>query len=179
MLILLRIYIVLTIFLVLDAAMYFFYRISLPGHVSDWLLFWVWVILTAVVIVIYLIKRWVKAHTISYATFMVFATVLMVGPLRETLVSTFSERRARYKLNDRLELQEYSLGIMAPPKIIAIKSFWIYERIIGVTDCELEVNDVYYRIHDAESINLLSVQDTDSLRVAFKFPDGIVTRTMR
>src|SRR5690348_5229640 len=75
--ILLKIYIGLTFLLLLDTALYLYNEISLPGHFSDWALFWTWIILTILVISSNIKKRWTRIYAIGLLGFMIVTMIPM------------------------------------------------------------------------------------------------------
>jgi hypothetical protein len=102
----------------------------------------------------------------------------MMIPFLTIIVFAEGEREQRYHVSDSVDFQEYSKSVVGKPTVIAIKSFGFYEKIIGETDFEFEINGEYHRVHSTESIKILNDETSDSLQVEFKFKDGSVKRTM-
>jgi hypothetical protein len=177
--ILLNIYIGLTFLLLLDAVLYVSSQISLPGHFSDWLLLWTWIILTIAVITLNMKKRWTRIYSIALAGFTILTMLPMMIPFLTIVAFAFDTDDKRYRINNEVALQEHSISVISMPTIVAIKSFGLYERIVGETEFYFQINDNSYRIQDATSIRQRdSVKGEDSLRIEFKFKDGIVIRSL-
>ncbi len=82
----------------------------------------------------------------------------------------------RYRISETVELMEFNKGMGY--SVVAVKSFALYEKIIGETRSEFNVGDDYFHIDDAKEIQLLQNDRSDSLKVEFRFETGNVTRTL-
>jgi hypothetical protein len=171
-------YIALTVLLLLDVTLYLSKEISLSGFWPDKLLFWTWIALTIFLIGKNNKKKWTKVYIIILIVITVLTMIPMMIPFLTIVSYTFEVKDKRYKINDQVQLQEFSKAILGPPDLVVIKSFGIYERIIGKTNAFFEFGDEYLQIENAESIRQLNNESGDSLKVEFKFNEGIATRTI-
>jgi hypothetical protein len=176
---LLYIYAGLTALLMLDCLLYLQYDISFTGHRTDWLLFWIWLIATPIVVIVNFRRRWARAYIIMLAIFTVLSMVPMGVPFLTVLVFAMEVHDQRYRVNDSIDVQENSKSVIAMPSIVAIKSFGVFERVIGKTDSEFEVNGAFRELEDAESIKQINDPDSSELMLEFKFKDGVAVRTLR
>lgn len=174
----LLVYIALTALLLLDVVFYLSKGISLSGFWTDKLLFWAWIALTIFLIKKNIKKKWTKVYIIILLVFTVLTMIPMMIPFLTIMAYTFEVKDKRYEINDQIQLQEYSKTIVSPPNVIVIKSFGIYEKIIGETNGFFEVKDEYLQIENIESIRQLDNKASDSLKIEFKFKEGVVVRTI-
>ena len=82
------------------------------------------------------------------------------------------------KLNSRVTLRETAKSVIALPTIEAVKNYYIFEKTIGTTDFNFNVNDKSYRLGDVETVREMTNDNVDSLTIEFKFKDGTLVRTL-
>jgi len=70
-------FILLSILLVADCVAYYFYQISLAGYYSDIVLFWLWFLMSLVVIVLF----WKKIMAKVFLGLMILALILSIAPM--------------------------------------------------------------------------------------------------
>jgi hypothetical protein len=168
----------LTFLMVTDLLLYLSRDISLPGHVLDWLLFWAWLIMTVAVIFSNFKKKWIKFYGATLIVFTILTMLPMMIPFLTILAFAATPEDKRYRIRGDMELQELQRYVVGRPTIVAIKSFWFYEKIVGETFSDFEINGNYREFYDVKSIRLLNEQKADSLKVEFKFDIGTVVKTM-
>jgi len=176
--ILLNTYIGLTVLLLTDLILYLSKGISLPGHISDWALFWLWTGLTFAILIKYRNKKAARMYVIALVVFTILTMVPMMIPFLTIFTFAGDLNDKRYRINETVELMEFSKSVISIPSVVAVKSFVLYEKIIGETRFEFEVGDDYLRIEDAKEIEQLPNDKNDSLRIEFKFETGNVIRTL-
>jgi hypothetical protein len=176
---LIKIYICLTILLVVDTTLYPYERVSLPGQFSDWILLWIWLATTTTIVTLNFRKRWAKMYAMGLIVFTILTMLPMMIPFATIFAFAFNPQDVRYKVNNEITLQEHSKSVISIPTVAAIKSHGLYEKIIGETDFYFKVRDDHYRIQDATSIRQLSADNSDSLKIEFKFKNDIIIRTLK
>jgi hypothetical protein len=175
---LIQIYWSLTMLLLADTILYLFRDISLPGHWADWMLFWCWFILTLIVILGNIGKKWAIGYGLSLL-FLIMLSLLPMGVPFLTIVAFATESKHNsIKLNSRVRLHENAKSVIAIPTIEAVKNYYIFEQTIGTTNFSFEINDKSYRLIDVENVREVTTDNSESLTVEFQFESGTVTRTM-
>lgn len=76
-------------------------------------------------------------------------------------------------------MESSALPVGRHPRVVAVKSYPFYEKIIGGTDSEFEVGHDYQTIEDAKDIQVFPNDRSDCLRVVFRFESGSVVRTFQ
>ena len=168
----------LTFLMVTDLLLYLSKDISLPGHLLDWILFWTWLIMTAVVIFSNLKEKWSKVYGAVLIVFTMLTMLPMMIPFLTILTFAVTPEAERFRISDDTELQELHRFVVGIPTIVRIKSFGFYERIVGQTEFEIELGDKFYTIEEAKAIRILDNNGRGSLKIEFKFEGGTVIKTL-
>lgn len=176
---LLKIYIGLTILLVVDTTLYLYEGISLPGHFSDWILLWIWLVTTIIIVAFNVRKRWAKIYAMVLIVFTILTMLPMMIPFVTIFAFAFNAPSVRYTVSNEIKLQEHSKSIISIPSIVATKSYGLYEKIIGETDFYFKIGEHDYRIQDASSIKQFSAENSDSLKIEFNFKNDTIVRTLK
>src|SRR5262245_30381949 len=142
-------YIGLTMFLLTDLILHRSKGISLPGHMLDWILFWTWILSTFLLLIKYRKIKPVKIYSVALAIFTILTMLPMMIPFITILAFAFDASDQRYRVDENVELMEhFEFAGPAIPKVVAVRSFGFYEKIIGETDFQFEVGDDHLRIKD-------------------------------
>ena len=176
--ILTRIYWGLTALLLLDTVLYLTNNVSLPGHWIDWSLFWCWFIMTFIVTLTQIKKRWAFGYSMTLIFLTVLSLLPMGIPFLTVVAFAIDPRDNSIKLNSRVTLRETAKSVIALPTIEAVKNYYIFEKTIGTTDFNFNVNDKSYRLGDVETVREMTNDNADRLTIEFKFKDGTVVRTL-
>ncbi len=175
-------YIILSIVLLTDFGFYMSRNISLPGSRPEWVLFWLWIVSTIIIILSQWKMKWVKVYSLVLVVLVIITMLPMMIPFLSLMGYAFDPDDKRYKVTDTIELSEHQKMILARPTIVAIQSFGLYEKIVGETEVELWGGENYvdgYNLHlkHAQQLKLFEPEKNDSLRIEFIFGDGSVVRT--
>ena len=173
-----RIYWALTILLLVDTTLYLFKEISLPGHWTDWILFWCWFVLTFIVTLGQIRKKWAIAYGISLLILTMLSLLPMGVPFLTIVAFAIELGDNSIKLDSRVRLRETAKSVIAIPTIEAVKDYYIFERTIGTTDFYFDIGDKSYRLGDVETVRKVIDGNADRLTIEFKFKDGTVIRTL-
>lgn len=136
----LYIFILLSILLVADCIAYYFYQISLAGYYSDIILFWLWFLMSLVVIVLF----WKKILAKVFLGFMAVTLVLSIAPMglpfyTFILSMTSAGLRIDKDLNEKYRGQIVGYGVMVYPWLEIIEKHGLLERkILECTEMQLE-----------------------------------------
>jgi hypothetical protein len=125
-------YVLASLLLVLDVSLYLGWRISLAGYWSDRMLFWVWLLLTALV----LKRGWKRRATKMYAGLLVALLVLSMVPMMIpfsiiVMVGFGLDRDYTKDIDGRIRIQQTGKSIMAVPTLEVIEKKGVYEQQIG------------------------------------------------
>lgn len=136
----LYIFILLSILLVADCIAYYFYQISLAGYYSDIVLFWLWFLMSLVVIVLF----WKKITAKVFLGLMILALILSIAPMglpfyTFILSMTSAGLRIDKDLNEKYRGQIVGYGVMVYPWLEIIEKYGLLERkILECTEMQLE-----------------------------------------
>jgi|GEM_PF-2454812 len=166
-------YVLVSLLLVLNLSLYLGWRISLPGYWSDRVLFWVWLLLTAVV----LKRGWQRKATKLYSGLLVALLVLsmvpMMLPFSIIVITGFGLDRDYWKdMDGRIRIQQTGKSIMAVPTLEVIEKKGVYEQQIGSLNArELWDEDDTYPLRDLLTLHVRQ-QLKDSAQVELVFKKG-------
>jgi hypothetical protein len=124
-------YVLASLLLVLNLSLYLGWRISLVGYWSDRVLFWIWLLLTGVV----LKRGWKRRATKIYAGLLVLLVLSMVPmmiPFSIIVITGFGLDRDYWKdVNGQIRIQQTGKSLIAVPTLEVIEKKGIYEQQIG------------------------------------------------
>jgi hypothetical protein len=86
------------------------------------------------------------------------------------------DRNAYYELNSGYRIQETLPSGLGIPRIQLIKNLGLLEKVIGDTEFEFQIDNVFYRLGDAKSVEILSMDNDERVKIGFTFESGTVTR---
>lgn len=136
----LYIFILLSILLVADCVVYYFYQISLAGYYSDIILFWLWFVISIVVIIIF----WKKILAKVFLGLMIVTLILSIVPMglpfyTFILSMTSAGLRLDKDLNEKYRGQIVGYGVMVYPWLEVIEKHGLLEKkILECTEMQLE-----------------------------------------
>ena len=80
------------------------------------------------------------------------------------------------KVDNEIRLVETTKSVIARPQVSVVKNYWIFEKVVGKTDFEFEINEKYYRIGDAKNIKRLTNDSDKKITIEFEFENGTITK---
>ncbi|MDW3652806.1 MAG: hypothetical protein R8P61_37350 [Bacteroidia bacterium] len=155
--------------------MYLTSGISLIGQISDKVLFWTWLILTAIVIIKYFKRRLIK----GYLVFLGILLMLSLFPMALPFLSIFSFATENdYEVQiENYRLREGVKSAIAIPKIYLLQEWGFLEKEIGETNFTIEIDNQYYKIDEIEEISLS--EEKDSLSFEFRLKEKSAYRKFK
>ena len=139
----LYIFILLSVLLVADCVAYYLYEISLAGYYGDIILFWLWFLMSLVVIVLF----WKKILAKVFLVLMILALILSIAPMglpfyTFILSMTSAGLSIDKDLNEKYRGQIVGYGVMVYPWLEVIEKHGLLEKkILKCTDMQLEAFD--------------------------------------
>ena len=170
-----RVYIVISILLIIDVVLHFTNGISILGQNSDRILFWTWLIMTPILIVKNFERRWAR----WYFGIIIISFVLSLFPMGIpflTICAFAVETDVEKRIGD-YRLREGAKSVIAIPKITIIEEMGILEKEIGETDFYLKVGENNYQLADFNEIELN--EEGDSLRLNFVLGNQSVIKKVK
>ncbi|MFC4162754.1 hypothetical protein ACFOWU_03755 [Epilithonimonas zeae] len=167
--IILKIYLVLSILLVSDGVLYYFWKISFAGYYSDVILFWLWILTSFSVIVLF----WKKLLAKLLLGTLIVALILSILPMMLPFYTIFFAMtpfgsRMQKDLNQNYRAQIVGYSMMRRPWLEIIEKKGIFEQqIIQCTDQDVFKNEVDLRIGSAKDIRFDSETDNTLTLVLF------------
>ncbi|MFC7345724.1 hypothetical protein ACFQO9_03195 [Chryseobacterium zhengzhouense] len=167
--IILKIYLVLSILLVSDGVLYYFWKISFAGYYSDVILFWLWILTSFAVIVLF----WKKLLAKLLLGTLIVALILSILPMMLPFYTIFFAMtpfgsRMQKDLNQNYRAQIVGYSVMTLPWLEIIEKKGIFEQqIIHSTDHDIFKNDGNLRISLAKDIRFDSEADNTLTLVLF------------
>jgi hypothetical protein len=170
--IVLRIYLILSLLLATDCLLYYFKLISLRGYYSDVILYWLWLVTTFVVIVVFWKKLMAKLLLAGITAAIILSILPMMMPFYAWILSTTSlGLRIDKNLNENYRAQIVSYSAMAPPWLEVIEKQGLLEkRILKSTDYQLMNDSMNVKIRFAKDI--IFKNETDSTLTLTLFYGG-------
>jgi hypothetical protein len=166
-------YVVVSLLLVLNVSLYLGWRISLAGYWSDRILFWIWLLLTAVVLKRGWKRRAIKIYAGLLLALLVLSMVPMMIPFSVIIITGFGlDRDYARDIDGQIRVQQAGGSIMAVPTLEVIEKKGIYERQIGRMNARgLGDEDDDYPLGDLVTLRLLR-QTEDSIQTELIFKKG-------
>ena len=136
----LYLFILLSVLLVSDCIAYYFYQISLAGYYSDIILFWLWFVMSIVVIIVF----WKKILAKLFLGLMIVTLILSIIPMGLPFYSfilsmTSAGLKINKKLNQKYRAQIVGYGVMVYPWLEVIEKHGLLEKkILECTEMQLE-----------------------------------------
>ncbi|WP_143519922.1 hypothetical protein [Reichenbachiella sp. 5M10] len=173
-----KIYIGITLLLLIDLTLYLTMSISFPGRLLDQGVFWVWFLGTIYLIISQFKFRWAK----RYAFFLFALTILGLFPMGIPVLSTISfalTNEPSIQVNSDYRVFKTVKSVIGMPYISITQNFWVFEKEVGSTEFHFELSDEYLEIEDVTQVNLLESTNNQMLRFEFVFEDGKIIRNVQ
>ncbi|MFD2940967.1 hypothetical protein [Flavobacterium notoginsengisoli] len=170
--ILLRFYLILSLLFVINGLLYYYKEISLRGYYSDAILFWLWLLMSFVIIILFWKKLLAKLFLAAIIVTFALSIIAMMLPFYALINSTTSLGLYINKdLNENYRAQIVGYGPMVYPWLEVIEKKGLLEkRIIKCTDSDLMNDNLDIKIRTAKDIIFKS--ETDSTLVLTLFYGG-------
>lgn len=172
----LKIYLILSILLVSDCVLYYFWKISFAGYFSDVILFWLFISFAVI------IMFWKKLLAKLLLGTMIIALILSILPMMLPFYAIFFAMtpfgsRMQKDLNQNYRAQIVCYSVMMHPWLEIIDKKGIFEQqIIHSTDQDIFKNDENLRISLAKDIRFDNeTENTLSLVLFYGGPNYKVT----
>lgn len=164
-----KVYIILTILLVVDFTLYLSGGISFVGQWADKILFWAWLLLSPITIVKLFKKRWIK----WYLGMLLITFTLSLIPMGMPFISamSFALYFDEEKNSENYTFREGTRSPVAIPHIYILEKNGAFEREVGETDFYISFGGKSYRLEEIDEIHASPFQD--SLEVIFKVGEDI------
>ncbi|WP_025664729.1 hypothetical protein [Aquimarina megaterium] len=170
-----KIYIAISILLLLDLILYCTLDISFIGNLIDRIIFWVWFICTFYIVFKFIKKKWAKIYGFILIALIGISLLPMMVPFL-TIIGFALVDEDSIKIDSEIHIRETSKSVIALPYISVLKNYWIFEREIGKTEFDFEINDDFFGIDDVKSIRRLRTLNDKKMRLEFEFEKGKVIR---
>ncbi|WP_281231642.1 hypothetical protein [Flavobacterium gelatinilyticum] len=174
----LQIYLLISAFLVINCGLYYFTEISLRGYYSDVVLFWLWLICSFVVIVVFWKKIMAKLLLAGLLVTLAFSIIPMMIPFYALALSTTSLGLYIHSdLNKNYRAQIVSYGPLASPWLEVIEKKGLFEkRVIKCTDLQFINNNPDLKIRTTKDIIFQNETDnTLTLTLFYGGPNRTIT----
>ena len=165
-----RIYLFISALIILNSSLYAFARMSFVGYWSDRILFWIWILTTLFVIIIFWKKLWTKIYFGLLVIGLILSILPMMLPFFSILLSaTGKGRMNHFSLGNNLRLEIISYSIIGRPRIQVVKDGFLFDKIKLEDQDEIQKNDsTLLEIRDAKNAQLIKETDT-SITVKYFF----------
>ncbi len=172
-----KLYLGVSIIIIVDLILYLTLRISFAGSIMDRILFWVWCIGTFYIVFKHIRKKWAKIYGFVLIGLIGLSLLPMMIPILTVASFAVGEENS-IKIDTEIRIFETAKSVVGMPYVAAVKKYWFLEKEIGKTEFNFEIEGKFYRIYDAKSIRRLSESDSGKIRLEFEFANGKVTREM-
>ncbi len=161
--------------MLIDLSLFLTFDISFIGNLIDRIILWIWFITTFYVVFKYIRKRWAKI----YGGILIILIGLSLLPMMIPFLTTIGfalVNEDSIKIDNEIHIRETSKSVIAMPYISVLKNYWIFEREIGKTEYDFEINDDFFHIDDAKSIKRLPESNDKKIRLEFEFENEKIIR---
>jgi hypothetical protein len=148
-----KIYILLTIILLLDLTLYLTSEISLASKLADQILFWLWFILTFVVIFGQIRKRWTKIYGMTLIVLTFLSLIPMGVPFLTIIAFMIPDPNPQYFYRDKdIRVELTTKSVIGKPYIAVVENHLVFEREIAELEAEYEIEGDYFDVNDIKSV---------------------------
>ncbi len=167
---LIKIYIGLTLLLLLDLIFYLTSGISLATNLADQILSWSWIILTFIVVFGNIKKRWSKIYGMSLIGLTILSLFPMGIPFLTAIAFMIPNPSPDYIYRDKdIRVELTAKSVIGKPYIAVIKNFLIIEKEIAGLESEFKIGEDYYGVDDIESVSVQNSENRNGLILSFDF----------
>lgn len=165
--ILLRVYLFISALMVLNVVLYCFWQMSFTGYWSDRVIFWIWLIVTPILVFLFWRKLWAKI----YFWLLIAGLVLSILPMALPFFAIYLSGSGRGRLNhfnleNNIRVQTVGYGVMGKPRLQIVKDGLLFDKILLEYADEIETTDS----------TLVEVKDTNEPQVITK---SAVSKTLQ
>lgn len=190
-----KVYLFTSALMVLNVILYCFWQMSFAGYWSDRVIFWIWLLVTPIVIVSF----WKKTGTKIYFWLLVAGLILSILPMAIPffgilLAGSGSGRLNHFSLENNIRVQTVNYGVMGRPRLQIVKDGLLFDKIKLEDGDEIFTNDTTWievkdvndpkniikspelktlEIRDAKNARLINETDT-SIAVKYFFEKDTV-----
>lgn len=152
--IILKIYLIISALFALNCFFYYFKEISLRGYYSDVILFWLWLLMSFIIIILFWKNILAKLLLASLVLTLALSIIAMMIPFYALVLSTTSLGLYIDKnLNEKYRAQIVGYSAMTAPWLEIIeKKGPIEKRIFKCTDSQLMHDNLNVKIRSAKDI---------------------------
>ncbi len=170
--IILKIYLIISALFALNCFFYYFKEISLRGYYSDVILFWVWLLMSFIIIILFWKNLLAKLLLASLVLTLTLSIIAMMIPFYALVLSTTSLGLYIEKnLNEKYRAQIVGYSAMTAPWLEIIeKKGPIEKRILKFTDAQLMNDSLNVKIRSTKDI--IFKNETDSTLTLTLFYGG-------
>ena len=158
-----------------DLISYLTLEISFAGNLFDRIIFWIWLVFTFYIVFKFFKNGWIKAYGFLLII-LTFLSLVPMGILFFTITAFAIDSEKSIKVDDEIRLVETTKSVIARPQVSVVKNYWIFEKVVGKTDFEFEINEKYYRIGDAINIKRLTNVSNKKITIEFEFENGTIIK---
>lgn len=169
--ILISAYLFISALMVLNVVLYSAWEMSFTGYWSDRAIFWLWLLVTPIIIVIF----WKKIGMKIYFWLLVVGLILTILPMAIPffgilLAGSGSGRLNHFNLANNIRVQTVSYGVMGRPRLQVVKDGLLFDKIkledgdeIFTNDTTwIEVKDVNNQKNMTKSLELKTLEIRDA-----------------
>lgn len=168
--ILIGFYLFISALIMLNVCLYWFAKMSYAGYWSDRVIFWLWLLVTLLVV----ISFWKNIWTKIYFSLLVATLILTILPMAIPFFGLFlagsgSGRLNHFSLENNMRVQTVGYGVMGRPRLQIVKDGLLFDKIVLEDGDEIEKNDsTWLEIRRAKNAKLIGETDT-SITVKYFF----------
>ena len=187
--ILIRVYLFVSTLIVVNVALYSFWRMSFTGYWSDRVIFWIWLLLTPIITFGFWKKLWAKIYFWLLVAGLILTILPMAIPFFGIILAgSGSGRYNHFSLENNVRVQTVGYGVMGRPRLQIVKDGFLFDKIKFEDGDEIGSNDVIsikplhakndedlpaFEIRDAKNAELIKETDT-SVTVKYFFDEATV-----
>lgn len=148
---LIRVYLFICALIVLNVALYSFWRMSFTGYWSDRIIFWIWLLVTPVIVFSFWKKLWAKIYFWLLVAGLILTILPMALPFFGILLSgSGSGRLNHFSLDKNFRVQTVGYGVMGRPRLQLVKDGFLFDKILLEDGDEIETTDsILVEVRDA------------------------------
>jgi hypothetical protein len=140
--ILIRVYQFICALIALNVVLYYFWQMSFTGYWSDRIIFWIWLIVTPIVVFLFWKKLWAKIYFWLLVAGLILTILPMAIPFFAIYLSGSGRGRLKhFCLENNIRVQTVGYGVMGKPRMQLVKDGWLFDKILLEDGDEIETTD--------------------------------------